>query len=268
MSTITTQPRLLDTLTAQWATIAAHPVPAWQADPGTARWGCPAEVIQALDARPSTAQSDAILWPLLRRAWDGDQIAARTLLHAFMPCLLGMNRTAWWCGVDDADSATVEALWTAIMAYPQHLDAKVAANIAWGARSRIGGPDWSLRRARRDKELNPMAGYTLSPDQLDLRADEADTGNHQDQSAREATSLLRWAQDTGVLTDQEIALLARMHLTDQAPPWSQVAAELGISNAAARKRYSRAMQRLARAVADRFETPVGLDEELLASYDA
>lgn len=253
MST-TTQPAttttcLLAQLRAEWdRDLADHPTP-WTHPSLAARFATIGDIVRYLHRR-DVKDAEAIFAALLSEQDNGDHRAGRTMLQAMLPRANALTRLAQRRGFTEPQEAAVEALWSVIANYPHHRPGSIVANIAMEAMQRMGGDDFDHRR----HQLEEAAGFKQIPIDIYNVLDEADiTGPNSsvstvEQAAKEATQLLRWAQDTQVLTNDEVQLLAQLHLSDDAPSIAQWAANEGISAAAARKRVSRATQKLSAAV--------------------
>lgn len=220
--------RAIGALRTEWAALAESPLP-WSLQGTSAQTAD--ELLQAITTGPA---HDDLLHQLLVLHHDGDSFAGRVVLQ----CMLGradrLTRTAAGRG-HDADDA-VAALWTAIATYPLHRTTKVAANLAMDALHAMspGGHD-----------------LALSPDTLEGQIHHDQDTGRLDPSAPsasdEAVTVLLWALDTNVLTREEVQLLAHTHLGDGYRDTSTLPA--GLTPATARQRRSRAVRKLAAAVA-------------------
>lgn len=243
------RPGYLGSLNREWVReLADSPSPAhWRAHPSLRTHATLGAVIASLPgADPDTI--DAVLLALVRLGHDGDDIARRTLLQTLLGRVQRMTYTARARGLQDPVSAALQAALEAIASYPLHRRSKVAARLAMDCLSH-------LPRGAQATELcsgDELLGELVHADQIAGRALVVDDG---DRSRREAVDLLLWALDTCVLTPDEAALLAQVHLppTDHgehapAPTFKQLACATATPAATLRKRASRATAKLTRAV--------------------
>lgn len=241
---------LLAQLRAEWdRDLRDRPLP-WRHPQLRSRFTTIGDLVTYLHRRDIN-DAEAIFAALLTEQDAGDSRAGRTILQAMLPRANALTRLAQRRGFTEPQEAAIEALWSVIAHYPHHRTGSIVANIAMEAMQRMGGDDFDYRR----HQLEEAAGFQQIPidvcDILDATtADPHATISAVEQAAREATHLLRWAQDTAVLTDEETQMLAQLHLADNAPTIAQWAISEGISAAAARKRVSRATQKLSLAVQD------------------
>lgn len=211
----------------EWLTLADTPLP-WSLT-GTAS----VTAGDLVDAITSSPHHDALLHQLLTLHRDGEQLAGRIVLQAMLGRANRLTRTAAGRG-QDADDA-VAGLWTAIATYPLHRTAHVAANLAMDAL----------------KAMSPAEGETpLSPEVLEGQIhDDQGAGRLTPRSpsaSEEAVTVLLWALDHQVLTQDEVQLLAHTYLGEG---YRDTTAHAELSGAAARQRRSRAVRKLAAAVA-------------------
>ncbi len=184
-------------------------------------------------------ETDQILLALLRHGQQGDVLAQRTVLQLMMAKAIRIARSQR--GIlegQDAFADSVAALWETIRTYPtERRPVRVAANLALDTLSRVH------RRHRR--RLAVRTG--LVEEQLavydDPRAMPAEAEVHR---------VLAWAVVERVITHQEAQLLVLVYTVgpDGGPARShEVAAHLGTTAVAVRKRCQRAIHRVAAAVA-------------------
>lgn len=237
----------LGQLNREWVTRHSHQLAAgagdrsW-ADVQPALAGLPTldDVLDAIRSYPA-ARVDAILHALLTLSAQGDALAGRTLLQTMLGNVQRLIGTAHYRDIDDSASAAIEAMWTAITTYPLQRTTSVAANLALEA-----------LRALQKAPSSPLPAGELLEDhlhaqQLSGRLEPAGTVS----GRGEGLDALRWAHHTGALNAEDTRLLTLLHLSDTPPTLTQLASELGLPAATLRKRHSRAVRRLAAAVAER-----------------
>lgn len=168
--------------------------------------------------------SDELLSSLVRRA-PTDALAARAVLQALIPGLkvIAISR-AYERDDDEVDAAVVACAWERIRRYPHaRRPRSIAANI--------------VRDTRKDVRREcPFASR-----RVDL-ADEQPDPSHGMCAGEEVTLLVREALQAGVIDGHEATLIARTRLGGET--LRGVAASLGVSAEAVRKRCRRAEQRL------------------------
>lgn len=211
----------------EWLTLADTALPWSLASTASATAG------DLVDAITSGPHHDVLLHQLLTLHRDGDELAGRIVLQAMLGRANRLTRTAAGRG-HDADDA-VAGLWTAIATYPLHRTANVAANLAMDAL----------------KAMSPARDETpLSPEVLEGQIhNDQDAGRlapHSPSASDEAVTVLLWALDHDVLTCEEVRLLACTYLGEG---YRDTTAHTQASAAAARQRRSRAVRKLAAAVA-------------------
>lgn len=243
---------VIDQLQHDWDNTFDHRPNPWSARPELNQFDTLGDITVHL-TRCDSETANAIGWALMNAYWDGDEDAARTLLHAMLPRVKRLTRTALGRGYTEPAEAVVASLWSVIATYPRHRR-NVITTLAMDTLNRMGNADMAGRRWSRQDP----AEQALDSDMFDFLLPEAvqsewaqDATSRTEQAASEATALLAWAQREQVISGPAVQLLARIHLADDSPSLAQVAAELGISEPAARKRHSVAVQRLAAAVRER-----------------
>jgi len=168
--------------------------------------------------------SDELLCALVRRA-PTDALAARAVLQALIPGLkvIAISR-ANANDDDEVDAVVVACAWERIRRYPHNRRPRyIAANIV------------------RDTRKDVTREYPFAPRRVDL-ADEPPDAPHPMCAGEEVTMLVREALDAGIIDDHEATLIARTRLGGET--LRGVAASLGVSAEAIRKRCRRAENRL------------------------
>lgn len=226
---------LIGALNADWASHAE--LPTWS-DPEL-RYPTTDALLSAL-AHADVDHADAILHALICHAHRGDAHAIRTVLQAMLGVAARLTRTARNRGLEDCEALAVAALLEAIRTYPRHLNQRVAANVRMRALA-------ALPAAPVAREIPSEHTVAL----LDARGSNSSTTPVD----VEASNLLSWALEHGVLTQEDACLLRRAHLCEAKVPTAALAAEMGLSCAAYRQRHHRLVRRLSQAVRDRHLDP-------------
>lgn len=238
-------PKPLDTLNAEWCSLAtSRPCGptgiAWASITPLLQVQQVGELVQMLtDGSRGPQQCDELLWPLLKLAVEGDELAARTVLQAMLGVFSRLGHRARLRGLDDPAETALEALWSAILTYPLHRRQRVAANLAGEALGML-----------------PMADHHLEPRPAPVHED-SPAQEAQAPDTEEAAALLLWARRHRVLNAAELELLTEVYM--HGTPSAAVATAQGLSDVATRKRLSRATSKLARAVRVRLENPTSQD---------
>lgn len=242
---------LIGQLNAQWAQLADHATP-----PAWADAGLTALTLGAipLDLRSSSsASADATLHALLVLTRAGDELAERVLLQAMLPKIVRLERTALGRHLADPSSDALFAMWTSITTYPLHRTTSVAANLALDALHHIPAQD--IADGIHVIPLFEDSDEGLSTDDNIDRQLIASLEGREETSQPNGRDLivevLQWALDHEILTRDDVALLALVHLRDDDDPLTlkQAGEQLGLSHAATRQRHARAVRALASAVA-------------------
>lgn len=232
-------------LNCEWAHLAAAPTRT-----GDTRWGDlqPAlagldtlgQIREALSREHDGPRTDEILHALLTLHAQGFPLAGRTVLQAMLGRTTRLSWTARRRQLLDHAETAVAAMWAAIDAYPLRRVHKVAANLSLEALHML--------------ETNALDEVPANPQTIAEQVHDAQERHRYpdptDTIYQSAVDTLLWANQTGALTRGEIELLARMHLADDAPDATlvTVAAELALPYETVRKRYQRAIRRLAHAI--------------------
>lgn len=233
-------------LNADWVGLAdTFAPPSWAA-------ACPllldaidlGEVLVVLGTSPAAGQ-DAILHTLLTLHHQGDELAGRVVLQTMLGSVQRLILTARYRRLDDVAACAVEAMWSAIAAYPLRRRASVAANLSLEALSAL------QKATQAPLPAGELLEHQIHREQLCGRLE---AGSGPDPS-EEAARALAWAYDQGVLDRDEVALLARTYLGETRPSSAELAVEYGVSDVTLRKRQSRAVSKLATAVSDRLAHP-------------
>lgn len=195
------------------------------------------------------ARRDELLHALLTLASRGDQVAGRAVMQTMLATVQWLARTAAGRGLEDAVSASLEAMWATISSYPLHRRQRVAANLKLDALKALA--------AGRSREL-PASDLleTAGADHLGRQLDDGGCTDPADLATQpldgtptdDARAVLAWALSRDVITAEEAQLLALTHLGAAPVTLAEAAALLGTTPAAIRQRHSRAVRRLAAAV--------------------
>lgn len=243
------RPGYLGSLNREWVReLADSPTPThWRCHPSLQSHTTLGAVITSLPGA-AAGTIDAVLHALVTLSHGGDDLARRTLLQTLLGRVQRMTYTAQARGLQDPVSAALQAALEAIASYPLHRRSKVAARLAMDCLSHLPRGTHATELCTGGELLDEL----VHADQIAGRALVVDDG---DRSRREAVDLLLWALDTCVLTPDEAALLAQVHLpsTDHgehapAPTFKQLACATATPAATLRKRASRATAKLTRAV--------------------
>jgi hypothetical protein len=97
--------------------------------------------VQRFTESSPPAGADLVLVALVRRAVEGDQLAARALLQLLLPGVRRLAQTWWSLGDrEEREAAAVAAVWDRIVSYPlARRPGKVAANILLDAAGMLRG---------------------------------------------------------------------------------------------------------------------------------
>ena len=238
------------------------------ADPGRlSRWRqeCPA-LVGVTDATSAHAalgtplqqrmscgpQSDAALYEVLLLASGGDRVAAHLVLSSQLPWIAGCVRRHTPLTGDLAESISlyVSATLECAVSYP-------ASRRRFVLRALHGLISRHVARA------TGRIGLEIpTPDPLEVPTDAVTiwgTVDHPRGSATcRALDAVAQAHDVGAITSEEAHLLVRSYIADDTAR-EDIAAELGISSAATRRRISQAVRRLAAYASLRIDTDAALD---------
>ena len=194
-----------------------------------------------IETRTTTSRqaADSVLLALLELAHDGDQLAGRTVLQLMLgkAVRIAASRTGR-TDRDTLEQLAVTALWDVIAAYPiDRRRQKVAANLAMDTLHQV------VAELRHDRHETPTDSDVLGrvvEDRGALGDGPADA---------ELVEVVMWGVESGVIGREDAVLLVRVYCTGaDNPGGAAVAAEFGLSWAAARQRCSRAVRKLAAAV--------------------
>lgn len=202
------------------------------------------EVLTAISLAGPTGQ-DEILHALLTLHHDGDQLAGRVVLQTMLGSVQRLILTARYRQLEDIAACAVEAMWSAIAAYPLRRRVSVAANLSLEALSAL------QKATEAPLPAGDLLEHQIHQEQLSGRLE----GGSAADPAEEAARALAWAYDQGVLDQEEVRLLALTYLSESRPSSAELAAEYGVSDVALRKRQSRAVAKLAAAVSNRLSHP-------------
>jgi hypothetical protein len=143
--------------------------------------------------------ADAVLLALVRRAVDGHDLAARTLLQLLLPGTRNLARRWWAIGDhDERAAAAVTAVYQRIKRYPvERRPGRVAANVLMDAAR-------ELRRSVPRLTITPSADHVLDHEPAPVHPI-----SH---SAFELADVLQEAVDNGVLSQDDAVLIARSRI--------------------------------------------------------
>ena len=213
-------------------------------------WGTQdlADLLDRLDGA-GVEESDEILLALVSLAQTGHQVAGRTVLQAMLPKLARMSSGARFAaGGEDVPDLLVATLWERLMTYPvAGRPRKVAANLALDTLNSVTASgrrghsrhEVAVRRESLHRDLGAQA----------VVARWASVVASGPAASDEVLSLLLTARRDGVISPEDAALLARVHVSGDSA--DRIEAELGLSPAGRRQRCSRATRRLAAALSGR-----------------
>lgn len=235
-------------LNAEWVATYAdqpYPSPTWATYPALEGPTTLQELLDLILHADSTRR-DAILHALLSLTATGDDTAARTTLQTMLGTVQWLASTARSRMLEDSASAACEAMWVTIRRYPLHRTERVAANLKMDALKR-------LAKARRadvpaSDDLDEQIHRAQLQGRLDDQRGETAVSLGHGVPGADATAVITWAQDRGVLTEVDAQVLALAHLGPEPVSLTAVARRLGLSAATVRQRHSRAVRKLADAV--------------------
>lgn len=247
MSTTLTLTRSTDSLTrrrtglygrlnAEWDGLASHPCPtSWACFDALAPYLTPGDVLSA-NRGCNAAGSDTILIALLDLNARSDDLAGRTVLQAFLGKIHRLSHTAAGRGVTDPVETTLASAWEAIRSHPLHLRTSISGNLSLEILRRLPTPG--------PRDLPEGDHHCLET--LGTPA----WSNTTEEPTAHLIDTLTWALDSHTLSPDDVRLLARMHLAEDAKEIRlyDIAEEMGIGYAAAQRRHSRATKRLRDAV--------------------
>lgn len=226
---------LAGTLNRQWDRELSHtPIPrTWALE----HHGTLGALLDQLGAGTTTAR-DTALHRLLSLAAQGDALAARVLVQVMLGKVVRLSRTAAVRGLQDPFETVLAALWDVIYTYPLHRHESITGNLALETLHRL--PQATHEIPSVCVELDPQVP---GPAYLHLAGPDTDPSD-------QVAATLAWAQDAHVLSDDDVLLIARATLSDDAETLNlaKLAQEWGLPHATLRKRYARAVTRLATAV--------------------
>lgn len=200
--------------------------------------------------RVPKAEGDRLLHALLTLVRDNsDQVAERLLLQAMLPKTAQLARTcACLRSLPPADAAwsAFSAMWEAVKTYPLHRRTSVAGNLGLNALSVIN-ESLGLPRNHVDEVGVPDEDLEARMnDGVNAESTEPEWG---DSAFHDLVKVLSWAAETETLTRDEISILARADLGEEADR-DALADELGSTRASLSKRVWRIRRKLIEAVND------------------
>ena len=231
---------LVGQLNLEWAQLRTRPTDTtWTAWPALAECATLADV-EAHAAASDRQSADEILLALLELTAAGDRLAGRTVLQLMLG--KAVRIAASHTGRADRDTLeqlAVAALWDVIATYPiERRRQKVAANLAMDTLRQV------VAEFGYDRHESPVEADVLTAVAPDV--DDTAVGTVVD---AELFEVLAWGIDTGVITQEDGALLTAVYCPGPDNPGrAHTAALFGLTWAAARQRCSRAVRKLAAAV--------------------
>lgn len=254
-------------LTQEWADLHAlsstrTTVHRWtRTHPTLAGLDTPGQIIDAIDDSPN-ARKDELLLALVTLFQAGHQLAGRTVLQAMLPKLAHTSARASSLCTSSLDSwaedrrhITIAEFWDVMSHYPTgRRPSSVASNLALDTLHRVCG----TRRPADDVPVDPhefraeLDRSSTSTEQRTWLAGLTSHDTRPDDLTPEADLLqvITWGLKGAIITTDEAQLLADSYLPDTTTGhgFADVAAHLGLSQAAVRQRCSRAARRLTDAV--------------------
>jgi len=202
-----------------------------------------------LELRASeSAEQDLLLHALLSLAAAGDQVSEDLVLYFMLPKASHFTRSCAALRMQphaDAAAAAVGAMWEAIRTYPLHRSSSVRGNLGLNALSIITR---SLGAGlQKGSEEYPTADDMLEDALLRDGGVASLEPAWGDDSFHDLVTVLTWAADSGVLTRDEVSLLARCDLGDKAER-EDLADQLGINFQSLTRRVHRVRSKLVEAV--------------------
>lgn len=275
-------------ITDEWSRVADLPtaprtIAKWaQTQPALAGVESLTGLLDAID-NGTAARRDAILLALLELAHDGDEMAGKTVLQAMLPKLSCITRSATMRGTEAVTTEercdlTVDTFWIVMATYPtDRRRASVAANLGLDTLHQLT----ACTRSKLDEVPAPVrTGDGVKADELGASAAAAseaygDVWDHQDRDTNQTgpfddpvadivvasacdhptadgslLSLVTWAASVGAISIADAQMLVRVYAPEPGAEAGRdaIAAGLGITEAALRKRCSRAVQAIIAAV--------------------
>lgn len=223
-------------LLAEWVTLQRLPSTTIQlrrwarSHPILTGYTTPGDLIDAIDAAPQDVAEQHLV-ALVRIYQAGNQLAGRIVLQAMLPAI---NRIVANRSVDDQQSVLAE-FWI-VLSTINVTDAttRIAANLKLSTLRGITRP------ARPDAEVlyaDPLTWH--APDERDQVAD-IDTPDIAD--------VIAWARHINAITNDEAAILTYAYAGPHTDYTRPLAAHLAITPEAAKKRCTRAREKLINAV--------------------
>lgn len=241
-------------LTREWHEVhAATPIPdEWRLiDAGIQELQTLDDLLEGMGPHGRYCDDDTVYLALITRAQAGEDLAGRLLLQRLQPRCQQLLRTCARRRLDDRAADVHAAAWDAIITYPLPRTRKVRINLSMQVLHCLpaeGNPGWlgapnDLRDLMTDSqlELTSWAG------------DNTATGAAAPLSPPdEVSELLLWAMDHEIITRNESALLYQATIgatTSTRAALEELAETTGVTGRCMRKRYRRAVDKVAAAVA-------------------
>jgi DNA-binding CsgD family transcriptional regulator len=229
---------LVTRLNSEWVTVAGRII-----DCGAYGRHSGADLLAEIRHNNGAAQ-DAILHALLCVGRDGSTAADRVVLQALVPAAQRIaQRVRSLEYLDRADRAgyAMGAAWESIRTYRLHLRERVMANLTMNLLRFLTPKPTANERliAARTITVSDEFLETVATAWMPELAPEVELAN-----------ILTWAVNTRVLTRNEVALLVRATLGEQAH--ATIAADMGLSLEGLRSRLTRIRKRLSTSARSEF----------------
>lgn len=181
------------------------------------------EVLAQVRSLPG-AEADALMLQLLIAAGRGDQRCSRTALQVMLPKCVSLARSCRGLRRMDPQEAmgvVVAIMWEKVTTYPVHRTRHVIGNLAMDALKtvtrKITIPSDSL-----EVSLDPVVIEEV------VAGEESSDGTEQERCFTELLTVMGWACDHNVLSQQQVSVLTR-YSTGTKEERSTLADELGVS---------------------------------------
>lgn len=238
-------------LTREWHEVhAGTPIPSeWRLiDAGIQELQTLDDLLEEMGPRGRYCDDDTVYLALITRAQAGEELAGRVLLQRLQPRCQQLLRTCARRRLDDRAADVHAAAWNAIITYPLPRTRKVRINLSMQVLHCLPAeenPGW-LGGANDLRDLMTDGQATLTS----WAADTAPAGSLS--TCDEVSELLLWAMDHEILTRDESALIYQATIgatTSTRAALEEMATHAGVTGRCMRKRYSRAANKVAAAVA-------------------
>lgn len=231
-------------LLAEWVTLQRLPSTTIQlrrwarTQPILTGYTTPGDLIDAIDAAPQDVAEQHLI-ALVRIYQAGNQLAGRIVLQAMLPAI---NRIVANRSIDDQQSVLAE-FWIVLSTIAvTDTTTRIAANLKLS----------TLRAITRPTRPEPEV---LQADPLIWRA--SDIAEDPTEAATDLVDVIAWAHNTNAITNDEAAILAFAYTGPHTDYTRPLAIHLGIAPEAAKKRITRAREKLINAVRQHLDTTSG-----------